>query len=301
MQTSTLELQGIDADNSSSSDIATILDRTSSRVRKTGVAGSTFNLLNTVVGGGVLSLPYAFAPFSPPPAPAQVINFLVNCGNQNLQYLLVPARLESAMAQLDTDRDGHIDAAEWEDAIEHALANKLADRAAKREMQAKAAAKEIEEFTGEFLSAARKCFTLIDKDGGGTLSKDEIVRAVKDEPEVIKFLKNCGEDNLQFLLQPARLKKALEILDGDDSGEIDVDEWELAINRGLAKRLEQLAVERERRERAAADADAEFSAEFLSAAREARSGVGPWNDSRSRGVAANAGTTAHAGTAASPR
>jgi len=46
-------------------------------------------------------------------ADKKVIDFLVNCGNKNLQYLLVPARLESALAQLDTDRDGHIDAVEW--------------------------------------------------------------------------------------------------------------------------------------------------------------------------------------------
>ena len=43
----------------------------------------------------------------------KVIKFLVNCGNKNLQYLLIPARLESALATLDTDRDGHIDADEW--------------------------------------------------------------------------------------------------------------------------------------------------------------------------------------------
>ena len=48
---------------------------------------------------------------------------------------------------------------------------------------------------------------------------------------------------------------------------IDLRTGEEAINRGLAKRLQQLADERERRERAALAADAEFTAEFLSAAR----------------------------------
>ena len=43
----------------------------------------------------------------------KVIKFLVNCGNKNLQYLLIPARLESALATLDTDTDGHIDMVEW--------------------------------------------------------------------------------------------------------------------------------------------------------------------------------------------
>ena len=229
----------------------------------------------------------------------KVISFLVNCGNKNLQYLLVPVRLEAALTAMDTDRDGHIDIDEWETCIEDALKNKLAARAAKRELDAKNAAKEIEEFTNEFLSAARRCFELIDKDGGGTLSTAEIVEAVKNDAvahaasydrapfnlrglrdlrrnccfrvfgvwwcgiglhhhhtkhtitattnththrgtterprhtsrrsqKVIKFLKTCGEENLQFLLHPPRLQKALEILDTDKSGEVDADEWRVA-------------------------------------------------------------------------
>ena len=43
----------------------------------------------------------------------KVINFLQPCGNQNLMYLLEPARLQQALAVLDTDRDGQIDASEW--------------------------------------------------------------------------------------------------------------------------------------------------------------------------------------------
>ncbi len=92
-------------------------------------------------------------------------------------------------------------------------------------MQAKAAQKEIEEFTLDFKNAARRCFELIDKDGGGTLSITEIVEAVKSDQEVISFLKTCGEENLMFLLHPPRLKKALEALDEDKSGEIDIEEW----------------------------------------------------------------------------
>ena len=95
-------------------------------------------------------------------------------------------------------------------------------------MQAKAAQKEIEEFTLDFKNAARRCFELIDKDGGGTLSITEIVEAVKSDQEVISFLKTCGEENLMFLLHPPRLKKALEDLDTDGSGEVDVDEWRVA-------------------------------------------------------------------------
>ena len=180
----------------------------------------------------------------------------------------MPQRLEHALNTLDTDRDGEINLPEWEEAIETALANKLEARAADREAKAKAARKEIEEFTTEFLNAARKTFQMIDVDDSGTLTKAEIVESVKSNNEVINFLRTCGEDNLQFLLVPARLAKALEVLDTSKDGEVDIDEWEEAINRGLAKRLEQLADERERRERAAAAEDEAFSAEFLNAARE---------------------------------
>ena len=145
-----------------------------------------------------------------------------------MQYLLVPSRLDKALAEMDTDRDGSIDADEWEQCIEIALQNKLAARAAKRELDAKNAAKEIAAFTSDFLNAARKCFNLIDKDMSGTLEIDEIVTAVKTDQEVISFLQNCGEENLQFLLVPARLKKSLDYLDTDGSGELDVDEWRVA-------------------------------------------------------------------------
>ena len=197
----------------------------------------------------------------------EVKMFLANCGNENLQYLLVPSRLNHALSVLDKDGDDEIDANEWEDAIAKALQKKLEQRRAMREANAEAFRKEIEEFTANFLNAAREAFALIDKDDSGSLSKTEIVRAVREDRPVIDFLRNCGEENLQFLLQPARLEKALAQLDTDNSGEVDVDEWEEAIYRGLAKRVEQLQAEQERRMRAAAAADEEFSAEFLTMAR----------------------------------
>ena len=76
-------------------------------------------------------------------------------------------------------RGSPVDVPRREEAIETALANKLADRAAKRELEAARAAKEIEEFSNEFLNAARKCFEMIDDDQSGTLEKAEIVTAVK--------------------------------------------------------------------------------------------------------------------------
>ena len=43
----------------------------------------------------------------------EVITFLTDCGNKYLQHLLVPSRLEAALAAMDTDNDGHIDVDEW--------------------------------------------------------------------------------------------------------------------------------------------------------------------------------------------
>ena len=55
--------------------------------------------------------------------------------------------------------------------------------------------------------------------------KDEIVKACASDKEVIHFLSNCGEENLQFLLEPKRLDRALNALDTSQDGEVDVDEW----------------------------------------------------------------------------
>ena len=91
-------------------------------------------------------------------------------------------------------------------------------------IEAARAAKEIEEFSNEFLNAARKCFDLIDVDCSGTLTKAEIVEAVQTNETVVSFLRTCGEPNLQFLLQPKRLERALKVLDTSNDGEVDVDE-----------------------------------------------------------------------------
>ena len=121
-------------------------------------------------------------------------------------------------------RGSPVDVPRREECIEVALSAKLEQREAKRESQAKAAAAEVAAFTLDFKNAARRCFELIDKDEGGTLDKGEIVRAVKEDAEVISFLETCGEENLQFLLVPDRLEASLDALDTSKDGELDIDE-----------------------------------------------------------------------------
>ena len=111
-----------------------------------------------------------------------------------------------------------------EAAIEQALRAKIEQRRAAREAQAAADRRELEAFKEQILNAAREVFALIDADGNGSLTKTEIVDAVTSDKKVISFLGSCGEPNLQFLLQPKRLEKALKVLDTSQDGEIDADE-----------------------------------------------------------------------------
>ena len=155
----------------------------------------------------------------------KVISFLGSCGEPNLQFLLQPKRLEKALKTLDTSQDGEIDGDEWEAAIYRGLEKRTADLKAEQERRAKAAAAADEEFSAEFLSAARKVFEMIDVDNSGTLTKQEIITAVKENKEVKMFLANCGNENLQYLLVPSRLNHALSVLDKDGDDEIDANEW----------------------------------------------------------------------------
>ena len=114
---------------------------------------------------------------------------------------------------------------EWETAINRGLAKRLKDLEKERERRERASTAADEEFSTEFLGLARKAFQMIDKDDSGTLEKEEILRAVRADQEVINFLTNCGNKNLQYLLVPSRLEAALAVLDTDRDGTIDAIEW----------------------------------------------------------------------------
>ena len=72
---------------------------------------------------------------------------------------------------------------------------------------------------------ARQVFDMIDVDESGYLDKDEIIDAVRANKQVINFLQTCGNQNLMYLLEPARLQQALAVLDTDRDGQIDASEW----------------------------------------------------------------------------
>ena len=112
-----------------------------------------------------------------------------------------------------------------EEAINRGLSKRVEQLKVEQERRERAAQRADEEFSVEFLNAARAVFRMIDADGSGTLEKAEVVDAVKNNQKVIKFLETCGNPNLQYLLVPERLEAALRQLDTDRDGHIDEAEW----------------------------------------------------------------------------
>ena len=101
--------------------------------------------------------------------------------------------------------DSPVDWRAGEQAIQRGLSKRLAQLAAERERRERAAAKADAEFSAEFLSMARKCFDLIDKDGSGTLEKPEIVQAVRADQarRAASSLVSCRSSDVRRPLPPA--------------------------------------------------------------------------------------------------
>ena len=85
-------------------------------------------------------------------------------------------------------------------------------------------------------SRLQALFEEFDEDNSGTLTKQEIITAVKENKEVKMFLANCGNENLQYLLVPSRLNHALSVLDKDGDDEIDANEWRVLRSPKLCRR-----------------------------------------------------------------
>ena len=89
------------------------------------------------------------------------------------------------------------------------------------------------------LNLARTCFMIMDADDSGTLSRDEILTAVREDKRVLGFLRECKEAVLRDLLVPERLEASLEEMDADKSGEIDMEEWINAVTLSLNAEMER--------------------------------------------------------------
>ena len=75
--------------------------------------------------------------------------------------------------------DSRVDSRTGEEAIYRGLAKRVEQLQAEQERRMRAAAAADEEFSAEFLTMARAVFDMIDKDQSGTLTKKEIVDAVR--------------------------------------------------------------------------------------------------------------------------
>ena len=80
------------------------------------------------------------------------------------------------------------------------------------------------------------------------------------DEDVIEFIVKCPLPELQDLLNPELLDKALAEMDTDDDGTISKDEWTEAVGKSLTKLLDERQKDR--------DADTEFAIDFQTKARE---------------------------------
>eukprot|EP01062_Namystynia_karyoxenos_P073678 TRINITY_DN704_c0_g1_i1.p1 TRINITY_DN704_c0_g1~~TRINITY_DN704_c0_g1_i1.p1 ORF type:complete len:766 (+),score=302.01 TRINITY_DN704_c0_g1_i1:78-2300(+) len=87
--------------------------------------------------------------------------------------------------------------------------------------------------------AAAAVFKMIDTDGSGELTLEELLAAV-DSKEVKKFLLECNQPVLRGLLDPDMLNDAFAALDEDGSGTISALEWNSFIEEVGRKRLAYL-------------------------------------------------------------
>ena len=98
---------------------------------------------------------------------------------------------------------------------------------------------------GSFLNIARQVFDMMDTDLNGSLDRDEILDGVKNNKKVKHFLKNCGHEDLQYLMEPDRLEVSLKAIDEDGDGQVGLMEWEHAIRRALNRKLRAAEKRRE--------------------------------------------------------
>ena len=80
------------------------------------------------------------------------------------------------------------------------------------------------------------------------------------DEDVIEFIVKCPLPELQDLLNPELLDKALSEMDTDDDGTISKDEWTEAVGKSLTTLLDERQKDR--------DADNEFAIDFQTKARE---------------------------------
>ena len=78
---------------------------------------------------------------------------------------------------------------------------------------------------------------IMDADDSGTLSRDEILTALKEDKRVIGFMRECKEAVLRDLLDPEKIEANLEEVDADKSGEIDMEEWINAARISASRRV----------------------------------------------------------------
>ena len=82
-------------------------------------------------------------------------------------------------------------------------------------------------------AAAERVFRIIDSDGSGGITQDEMVEGLQ-HPEVQEFLASI-DDPIVRTLKKGKMKQAFKVLDKGKGGTVELQEWQGMI-RGIAER-----------------------------------------------------------------
>ncbi|KAK7239753.1 inositol 1,4,5-trisphosphate-sensitive calcium-release channel [Aureococcus anophagefferens] len=81
--------------------------------------------------------------------------------------------------------------------------------------------------------AACEVFDMIDTDGSGAITFEEIMDALQSNPYVFNFMNECGDERLASFCDPRTLASAFASIDGDGSNTISKKEWEAVVAEGV--------------------------------------------------------------------
>ena len=120
-----------------------------------------------------------------------------------LRQLFNPGSFRTMFAKLDTNGDGFVDRTEFTAFCEHCVLKEALYREQK--------------------SFLRRVFRLMDADGGGSVTLEEMLRAPKENLRVRRVLQ--ASDTLRILLNPLVVGPAFKEMDKDGDGEASLGEF----------------------------------------------------------------------------
>ena len=125
------------------------------------------------------------------------------------------------------------------------MSQELAEAATEDAVQGMGAAQDAmlaEREAAERRVELRKVFGVLDTNGNGTLERSEMLRGIRDSPEVRSVLRESPA--LRLLLQPRFWRDAFDYMDTGNTGEITFPEFERTVTAGNEESIRRAALRR---------------------------------------------------------